>query len=280
MSPTLTIPVLLVAAWLALIVFSRWLRLAHIRPDDFEAAMLVRFMRAYARVVHRLRVEGAENIPSPEAALSGRGLIVAANHTAGIDPLLIQAALEFEPRWMMAEDMRAPKLEPLWRFAEIIFVDRAKGDARALRTALRHLKSGGVLGVFPEGFIERPANHLMPFRPGIGLLIRKSGAPVLPIVVDGTPQTRTAWGSIHTRSRSRLRVLPVVDYTQTDLPPDRIAADLHRRFAEATGWPDAPRVPIITDARKIYVGFDGGYVDEAGRPVTDAEARAAAEGGA
>lgn len=279
MDSTLAIPIALVGAWLGLVVFAHWIRLRHIRPDDFEAAMLVRLIRLYARVVHRLRVEGRENIPSAEEALAGRGLIVAANHTAGIDPVLIQTALDFEPRWMMAEDMRASALEPLWRYAEIIFVDRTKGDSKALRTALRHVQSGKVLGVFPEGFIERPAEHLLPFRAGIGLLIKKSGAPVLPIVVDGTPQAPTAWGSLHAFSRSRLRVLPMVHYEKTDLSPDQIAADLHRRFAEETGWPDAPRTPIITPTRRISAGLDGGYVDERGEPVSDAEARAIAEGG-
>ncbi len=276
---TVTILIILAAAWIALVVFAHRLRLPHLRENDPEGQMLVHLIRAYARIVHRLRIEGSEHIPSPEEAMSGRGLIVAANHTAGVDPLLIQAVLPFEPRWMMAEDMRAPSLEGLWRKAEIIFVDRTNGDSRSVREALRHLKGGNVLGVFPEGYIERPAGHLLPFRPGIGLLIRRSGAPVLPVVVEGTPDAPTAWASLWRPSRSRVRVLPLVHYEEMDLSASEIASDLHARFAQATGWPDAPRIPIITASRRIYVDPEGWYVDEQGRRISDGEARAIAEEG-
>jgi len=265
--------IVVAAAWGALAWVSAWISTAGLREDDLLANTLYRIIQVYARVVHRLRVEGAEHIPRPDAhGRVGFPLIIASNHTAGIDPLLLQAALWFEPRWMMAEDMRAPWLEWVWSTARIIFVDRANKDTRSAREALRHLKSGGTLGVFPEGHIERPPHHLLPFRGGIGFLIAKSGAPVLPAVITGTPQLDPAWASLTRPSRSVVRFLPIVRYDK-GMSPDDIGADLERRFAEATGWPPAPRVPILSPNRHIFVSISGSYVDADGRPISDDEAR-------
>lgn len=213
------------------------------------AAGLLWIIRTYTRLWHRLDAYGMDSIPdlglrsdaSGRPIAGQRPVIVIANHTAGIDPLLIQASIDFEPRWMMAADMRARMLEPLWQYARIIFVDRTKRDSASLREALRHLKAGGVLGVFIEGHIAKPPRHLLPFKEGAGLLIRKSGALVVPVVVDGTPQAETAWGSIFRRSHSKVHVLEPVDYTVdglAELSASEITADLRERFQRATGWPD------------------------------------------
>ena len=225
--------VLALPAWLAVAWLSRWVM---INPrDDVDAGLMLLLMRVYCRVLHRVRYEGLEHV---RAAESVRPLIVVVNHTAGIDPLLVQNATRlFEPRWMMASDMRIPVLEPFWRWARIIDVARFEGDASSARTALRHLKSGGVLGIFPEGGIERPAQQLLPFMPGVGLLIKKSGARVLPAIVDNTPQVDPAFASLWTPSRSRVRFEASIDYAQTDLSVSEIASDLQARYEAWTGWP-------------------------------------------
>ncbi|MEK6700993.1 MAG: lysophospholipid acyltransferase family protein [Planctomycetota bacterium] len=196
---------------------------------------------AYVHLVHRLRVEGRQHIPG---TTNPGALIVVVNHTAGIDPVLVQAACPFEIRWMMAKDMMLPGLDWVWKWLSVIGVDRQspRGDPASAREALRHLQSGGVLGIFPEGAIERPPRRLLAFMPGIGLLVKKSRARVLPVIVDGTPESLAAWGSLWRFSHSRVRMLPIVSYEGTTLSAEAIAADLHRRYAECTGWsePDAP----------------------------------------
>jgi 1-acyl-sn-glycerol-3-phosphate acyltransferase len=202
--------------------------------EDLPAGMWLSFLHVYTRLVHRVRAEGMEELrrqkhPGP--------LIVVCNHTAGVDPLLVQASVEFEPRWVMAEDMRWRLGEGLWRYGEIIFVDRQKGDLSGTREAIRHVKAGRVLGLFPEGRIERPARMILPFEPGVGFLIRRSGAPVLPVIIDGTPETPSAWGSLYTRSRSRVRFMELIDYSAAGLSAEEITRDLEHRYREWTGWP-------------------------------------------
>jgi 1-acyl-sn-glycerol-3-phosphate acyltransferase len=232
---------------IASLIWLAWALLAHaIRRNprgDTDAGIAMLFIHAYLRVVHRLRVTGRANIA--RALATRRPIAVVANHTAGIDPILIQSCVPIEVRFMMARDMQHPAAEAMWRWTRVITVDRKEPDSRAAREAIRHLKAGGrdggpgIVGIFPEGGIERPPRTLLPFEPGVGLLVHKAGAIVLPIVISDTPHTKTAWGSFLRSSRSRLTVLEPIDYSVGPLRSAEITADLQQRFAHATGWPMA-----------------------------------------
>lgn len=232
--------------WAVLVVFSSAVQRGSMR-GDIETGLALCAMRLYARVFHGLRVRGKENIPRGD---SGGPLIVVSNHTAGVDPLLIQSVMSFEIRWVMAEDMRLSWLEEFWEWGGVIFVDRQKPSARPVRTALAHLRAGGVLGLFPEAQIERPPRVLLPFHAGVGAFVRQTGARVLPVLVEGTPsRARSAWASLFIPSRAVVRVLPVIDYEGTRRPPAEIAEDLRRRYEEWTGWPTAEAVPAYAPAQ-------------------------------
>lgn len=214
---------------------------------DFETGLVWRLLQVYVRVVHRVRVRGTAHVPAePEPG----PMVVIANHTAGVDPLLIQAVCPFFIRWMMALDMRLPAMEWFWRWSEVISVDRDGREVAAAREAVRYLRDGGVIGIFPEGNLERPHRHILPFLPGVGLLISRTGARVLPAIIDGTPQVDPAWSSLWRLSRATVRFLPEISYEGTGLGPAEIAADLRRRFVEASGWPpcDTP------DTRRDHKG--------------------------
>jgi 1-acyl-sn-glycerol-3-phosphate acyltransferase len=231
------------AGTLAFAALARYVHYENPREEPF-AGIAVLAMRLYARLVHRLRVEGLEHVPGRR----GHGpIVLVANHTAGVDPILIQAMAPFEVRFLMARDMQPRAFDWLWEWTGVIAVNRDGPDSRAAREAIRWLREGGldgeggVIGIFPEGGIERPARRILPFLPGIGLLVLKGRARVLPVVIEGAPYTRTAWGSLLRRSRARVRFLAMVSYEGADA--GEIAGDLRRRFMEATGWPanDSPR---------------------------------------
>lgn len=220
------------------VVWSGWAILTNVAArgprGDVLTDLATRITWVYARLAHNLRVEGAENIPRTNTP---GPLVVVANHTAGVDPLLIQSVCPFFIRWMMARDMQLPALEIFWKWAEIIPVDREQRDSTSAREAIRHLAQGEVLGIFPEGMLERPAQELLPFVAGVGLIVHRSKAPVLPVIIDGTPQVDPAWSSLWRTSRSTLRFLPIIDYSDSELRPGAIAEDLRQRFAGWTGWP-------------------------------------------
>ncbi len=232
----------LIAAVAALAAFGFASRAVLRNPrGDVETGLFLALVSPYCRLVHRLRVDGKAHIPQSRTP---GPLIVVANHTAGVDPVLIQAACPFEIRWIMAEDMRVPQLQWLWTWGRIIFVDRSRGnEVRATRTAIEHLKSGGVLGIFPEGHLERPPKQIRPFLRGLSLIVRKTGAPVLPFVIDGTPTGDPAWSSLWRTSRSTLTAKPAINYADEDLAHLDPADDLRERFMQWTGWPANDRKP-------------------------------------
>lgn len=232
-------------AWLLWAALAGWLW-SNPRGDSLEAGLLWRIARLYTRFVARAKFEGLEHVPRDRHSVPG-GLIVVSNHTSGIDPMLIQSVCRFEVRWMMAADMRHPAGEGFWKWMRIIFVERGRtsadtnagsaeaGAAAGLREAIRHVEGGGVLGIFPEGVIERPARTLKPFQPGVGLIIRKTKAPVLPVIIEGTAYADTAWGSVVRFARARVRFMPLRRFE--GMRPDAIATALQERYQEWTGWP-------------------------------------------
>lgn len=201
--------------------------------DDLATGLGWVLLKFYLWLLHRARFDGMENVPRTRRP---GPLIVIANHTSGIDPLLIQDACPFYVRWMMARTMMIPDLNWLWEWLEVVPVSGGGKELASARQAIRTVEGGGALGIFPEGRIERPAGTLLPFVPGVGLIIAKTGAPVLPMVIDGTPRAHTAWGSLARFSRSRVRVMPLIDYSTSGLRPEQIAADLQRRYEGWTGW--------------------------------------------
>lgn len=205
---------------------------------DLETGLYLKIASGYSRLFHRLRVVGTPHIPPSRHPGS---LIVIANHTAGIDPVLIQVVCPFEIRWIMAMDMRLPAFEWFWTWAGIISIPRGN-ELGATREAIRYVKEGpegggGVLGIFPEGAIERPDRQILPFLRGVGLIIKKSNALVLPVIIEGTPQVDPAWASLWRPSRARLTFKQPLDYRGSPLTAEEISADLRRRYLEWTGWP-------------------------------------------
>ena len=235
----MTWPAWTIVGLFGLLLFAAFARSVMNNPRrEFEAGLIWRGLEVYSALFHHVRVIGVENVPP---TWSPGPLIIVINHTAGIDPVLLQSICPFEIRWMMTTDMRLPGLEWLWRYAHIIFVDHKGSDVSGAREAIRHVKAGGVLGIFPEGGLERPRRHIMPFEPGVGLIVRRTGAPVLCAVVQGTPEVEPAWASLWHFSQSRVAFKPPIDYRATKLSAEEIASDLRRRYSEWTGWPIAER---------------------------------------
>ncbi|MFT5424048.1 MAG: 1-acyl-sn-glycerol-3-phosphate acyltransferase [Phycisphaerales bacterium] len=208
--------------------------------------------RRYLRIIHRWRVEGAKHVP-----MTG-GVLLVANHTAGLDPILVSTCCPRTVRWIMALDMRLPQLEWFWKWQQIIFVGRegkaapdgsSPGDrgAAGVRAALEELSRGGVVGIYPEGGIERPPEMVMPFQAGVGLMIRKAKVPVVPVWISGTAPVDPAWASLWHRSKSRVVFGEPIDYTDKKMSAAEIAADLRQWMLKTSGWPMNDTSPAMRE---------------------------------
>jgi 1-acyl-sn-glycerol-3-phosphate acyltransferase len=128
-----------------------------------------------------LEVPGLERLPADGA------YIVAANHHNYLDGIILCAALPRRISFLvMPRVYRATPLHPLLhRWAGSILLNLERPDAGAIRRALGVLDRGGVVGIFPEGpFSVR--GRLERGLPGVALLALRSGAPVVPIGIQGT----------------------------------------------------------------------------------------------
>jgi 1-acyl-sn-glycerol-3-phosphate acyltransferase len=124
-------------------------------------------------------------------------VIVTANHIGIIDGPLMAI---FGPRPVHAltkiEMFKGP-LGLVLRFAGQVPVDRFNADPKAVRTALRVLREGHAVGVFPEG--TRGAGDLESFRTGAAYLALVTGAPVVPLTFIGTREPGGSSGSLPPR---------------------------------------------------------------------------------
>lgn len=204
-----------------------WLRLASI---------------PYLTLFQRLSVTGLERVP---ARIGPEGLIVVSNHCAGLDPVAIQSCMRHPIRWMMSAEMMLPGLAWFWRRLRIIPVCFDARDAGALKTAIAHVNEGGVLGIFPEGAIERPPRQLRTFSGGLRLILSRTKAPVLVAVIDPGQVAETAYAALLRPTRPSLRFIARIEPGESGHGRDTAERIFELMRAE-TGWTvsDAPLAPV------------------------------------
>jgi 1-acyl-sn-glycerol-3-phosphate acyltransferase len=138
------------------------------------------FFRTVYATYFRWRVDGAENVP-----LTG-GVILAANHASFLDPPLVGSGLKRDINYLARESLfRFPLVGAILRSWNSVPVDRDGGGARGLKIILGRLLGGAGIILFPEG-TRTLDGKLQPARSGIGLVVAKSEAPVVPVRVFGT----------------------------------------------------------------------------------------------
>jgi 1-acyl-sn-glycerol-3-phosphate acyltransferase len=165
-----------------------------------------RVARAICKVVclvlWRFRATGVENVPR-----SGP-LIVACNHISYLDPVALGVGLPRMPTYLAKKQLfDIPLLGPIIRGCGAYPLDRDAGGVAAVRVALRVLKEGRCVGIFPEG--TRNLDGMAAQKGGAAFLAALSGAPVVPAAVVGTKdakrfaQIRVAFGQPLTIVRNR-----------------------------------------------------------------------------
>jgi 1-acyl-sn-glycerol-3-phosphate acyltransferase len=141
---------------------------------------VLRFLiRAALETLTHLEIIGQENVPD------GGPLIVVANHFSFIDPLAMIRATPWPLEFLAGAHMPNAPAIVTWipKVWGVFPVHRGSVSRRALRAAERVLDQNGVMGIFPEA--GNWATVLRPARPGAAYLAARSGAPILPMGIDG-----------------------------------------------------------------------------------------------
>ena len=121
----------------------------------------------------------------PEGVVYPAGAIIAANHASFLDPPLIAASWP-EPIHFLARKtlFDVPLLKPLIEGLNAHPLS-SQNDTSSLKLACKLLDEGKKILVFPEGTRSRDGT-LLPFKQGIGMLARKSGAAIIPAYIEGS----------------------------------------------------------------------------------------------
>ncbi len=162
------------------------------RSQDGSGVWLLYLIeRIYVPLMFRWR---ATNGPSPLPSVGGA--LVIANHRSPIDPMMVwmnhhlrSVASDRAQRVIgfltAREYCNPPGLGWLVRTMQSIPVDRNGPGMGPAREAIRRLKAGRLVGIFPEGGIAI-GERLREPNTGVAFLALKAGVPVYPVFISGT----------------------------------------------------------------------------------------------
>lgn len=131
------------------------------------------------------RVFFSMRVVHPERMVETGPLIIAVNHSSFFDPPLAGICSRRGVFYLARKTLlKWPFFGPLFPAMNVIPVERDGNDMSALREVIKKIKEGNAVLLFPEG-TRSPDGRLQPARAGIGLVIAKTGAPVLPMRIFG-----------------------------------------------------------------------------------------------
>jgi 1-acyl-sn-glycerol-3-phosphate acyltransferase len=159
-------------------------------PAEFARQSLVfqRFTLPLLRVIAwplftfwgPLRTTGAYRVPKKG------GVLVLANHISDCDPPYLQLACPRATHFMAKSELfSVPILAPVIRFFGGFPVKRGEPDRTSLRYAIGLLEEGEAVAIFPEGEASE-TGELLPLKPGVAMIARHSGVPVICCGIRGT----------------------------------------------------------------------------------------------
>lgn len=158
--------------------------------SDITYPLVVGFAKTLSRCFGiRVRFEGETNLPAQG------GAVVAINHIGYLDFVYAGwAATKMSPRRFIRfaakkEVFDHPVTGPLMRGMHHIPVDRESG-ATSYRDCLEVLRSGELVGMFPEATISR-SFELKDFKTGSTRMAAAAGVPLVPMIVWGSQRIMT-----------------------------------------------------------------------------------------
>jgi 1-acyl-sn-glycerol-3-phosphate acyltransferase len=169
------------------------------------------------RVIHRERM------------LQSGPVILAMNHQSYLDPPLAGTTCDRAVYFLARQTLLdVPPLGWLLPKLNVIPVNQEGIDRSALKALIRVLKAGNAALVFPEGS-RTVDDSLQPAEPGLGLIIAKTLAPVVPMRIFGAHEALPRGGGLHFVPITIVVGEPIF-FTAADLSPP--GKDLYKRLSQ------------------------------------------------
>ncbi|MEW8027022.1 MAG: lysophospholipid acyltransferase family protein [Candidatus Thiodiazotropha sp.] len=165
------------------------------------------FNRLFCQSYHRLpQVE----LPLPDAG----GAIVVANHISGLDPLLMLASSRRPLRFLIARE-QYERFGLRWLFHAVgcIPVDRENSPEKAMRQAIKALRDGEIVALFPHGKIHLDSDPPRKIKAGAARLASLTELPLIPLRISGVSGQGGVMLPVFMRGHAQIQLLPVIEST-------------------------------------------------------------------
>lgn len=166
----------------------------------------------------------------PERIIEEGGCILAMNHESYIDPPLAGISCKRELFYLARKTLlKWPILGPILPHMNVIPVDQERADMSALKTVIKQVRAGHATVIFPEGG-RTPDGTLQPAQPGLGLVIAKTLAPVVPMRIFGAHEAFPMGGKPKVFTPVTIVVGEPIFFTKADLVGE--GRELYQRLSE------------------------------------------------
>ena len=147
--------------------------------DKFFYSFVKPIVRFIIVLLFRPKVIGLDNIPK-----EGK-VILAGNHTKWLDPVMLVAINKRQLHFLAKEELFHGITKFIVLGMGCIPVNRKTHDKDALESAYKTLEIDNVIGIFPEGTINRTDDVIMPFKMGAVKMSEKTNSPIVPFGITG-----------------------------------------------------------------------------------------------
>ena len=153
-------------------------------PRHLDEGFLYTFgrmmLRPWATLWFDLKVYGVHHLPRDG------GVLVISNHQSYLDPIVLGVKVPRGFSFLAKSELFENRFFGwLIRNLNAFPVRQGEGDIGAVKETIRRLQEGHALIVYPEG-TRSLSGEIETLQPGVGLIARRAGVPVVPAVIDGS----------------------------------------------------------------------------------------------
>ena len=131
------------------------------------------------KTLYKPEIIGTENIPK-----DGK-IVLAGNHTNNLDCVLLISSTKRTIHFLAKDELTNGIKKGLFLNMGIIPVNRRIHDKNALQKAIDVLNDDKVIGIFPEGTINRTEETIIPFKIGAVKMASETNTKIVPFIITG-----------------------------------------------------------------------------------------------
>ena len=176
--------------------------------------------RIFCILWFRIRVYGRENVPDKGP------FILASNHQSYLDPILCGVGLKRRLIFLARDSLFRNKFFTCLIYSlNAIPIKRDQADISSVRAVIARLKQGCGVCLFPEA-TRTNDGKIQQFKPGLGLLCRRSEAMIVPVLIDGAFECWPRYKKIFSSGNVTISYGPAIASEQIRNMDDKTLADV------------------------------------------------------